>query len=65
MAASYLHFEVEIVDGELSVNEEATAFGFFSPLETENLDMHGMDRMRVGDGFTGKVETIIYDDYDV
>jgi ADP-ribose pyrophosphatase YjhB (NUDIX family) len=33
--------------------------------ETESLEMHGMDRMRLGDGFTGKMETIIYDDYDV
>jgi len=60
-----LHFETEIVGGELAINEEATAFGFFSLHETENLDMHGMDRMRVCDGFKGKVETIIYDDYDV
>jgi len=60
-----LHFEVEIMEGELTVNEEAVSFGFFSLPETENLDMHGMDRMRVNDGFKGKVETIIYDDYDV
>ena len=60
-----LHFEAEIIDGELTTNEEATAFGFFSLLETKKLDMHGMDRMRVCDGFKGKVETIIYDDYDV
>jgi ADP-ribose pyrophosphatase YjhB (NUDIX family) len=60
-----LHFEVEIISGELKLNEEAIAFGFFSLLETENLEMHGMDRMRVGDGFAGKMETVIYDDYDV
>ncbi len=60
-----LHFETEIVDGKLTVNEEATSFGFFSPAETDSLDMHGMDRMRVQDGFAGKPETIIYDDYDV
>lgn len=60
-----LHFEAEIIDGDLTVNEEATAFGFFSLLEIENLDMHGMDRMRVGDGFAGKMEAVIYDDYDV
>ena len=60
-----LHFETEIIGGELIINEEATAFGFFSLLETQKLDMHGMDRMRVCDGFKGKVETIIYDDYDV
>jgi ADP-ribose pyrophosphatase YjhB (NUDIX family) len=60
-----LHFEAEIIDGELTINEEAVAFGFFSQIETENLDMHAMDRMRVHDGFAGKMETVIYDDYDV
>ena len=60
-----LHFEAEIISGELTLSEEATAFGFFSLLETESLEMHGMDRMRVGDGFAGKMETVIYDDYDV
>ena len=60
-----LHFEVEVVGGELEVNDEATSFGFFSYVETGGLDMHGMDRMRVQDGFAGKPETIIYDDYDV
>jgi hypothetical protein len=59
------HFEVGIVDGELTVNEEAAAYGFFSYEETKKLEMHGMDRMRVQDGFAGKIETIIYDDYDV
>ncbi len=60
-----LHFETEVVGGELIVNQEATAFGFFSSDEIGRLDMHGMDRMRVLDGFAGKSETIIYDDYDV
>jgi len=60
-----LHFEAKIIGGELIVNEEATAFGFFSLLETETLVMHGMDRMRVRDGFAGKMKTVIYDDYDV
>ena len=60
-----LHFEAEIVDGDLTINQEATAFGFFSFAEIDSLDMHGMDRMRVLDGFMGKTETIVYDDYDV
>ncbi len=60
-----LHFEAEILHGELTINEEALAFGFFSLLETECLDMHGMDRMRVRDGFAGKLQAVIYDDYDV
>jgi hypothetical protein len=49
-----LHFEAEIIDGELTANEEI-----------KKLDMHGMDGMRGQDGFVGKIETIIYDDYDV
>jgi ADP-ribose pyrophosphatase YjhB (NUDIX family) len=65
LQAVNLHFEAEIVDGKLTVNHEAIEFGFFSFIETGELDMHGMDRMRVHDGFAGKVETIIYDDYDV
>lgn len=60
-----LHFEAQVVDGELTVNEEACAFGFYTYTETSALDMHGMDRMRVRDGFSEKVEAIIYDDYDV
>ncbi len=60
-----LHFEVEVVDGILTPNEEARSFGFFSFAETDSLDMHGMDRMRVRDGFAGKREAVIYDDYDV
>jgi ADP-ribose pyrophosphatase YjhB (NUDIX family) len=59
-----LHFEVEIVNGNLIVNEEASSFGFYSFAETDGLNMHGMDRMRVRDGFAGKGETVIYDDYD-
>lgn len=60
-----LHFETEIVSGNLTANEEAKSFGFFSFVETDDLDMHGMDRMRVRDGFLGKLEAVVYDDYDV
>lgn len=60
-----LHFEAEIVDGNLMVNEEARSFGFFSFADMDSLDMHGMDRMRVRDGFLGKPEAVVYDDFDV
>lgn len=65
LQAVNLHFEVEVIGGGLALNKEADSFAFYSPEEIESLDMHGMDRMRVLDGFAGKVETIIYDDYDV
>ncbi len=60
-----LHFEAEIIDGDLTANEEATALCFYTLAQTESLDMHGIDRMRVQDGFAGIKETIIYDDYVV
>jgi ADP-ribose pyrophosphatase YjhB (NUDIX family) len=60
-----LHFEAEVIGGTLKTNEEAAVFSFYSLKEIESLDMHGMDRMRVRDGFAGKTETIIYEDYDV
>jgi ADP-ribose pyrophosphatase YjhB (NUDIX family) len=34
-----LHFQAEIVEGELTINEEATAFGFFSYEEIKELDI--------------------------
>jgi ADP-ribose pyrophosphatase YjhB (NUDIX family) len=60
-----MHFEAEIAGGELRISEETTEFGFFSLLELGKLDMHGMDRSRVLDGFAHKPEAIIHDDFDV
>ncbi len=60
-----LHFEAEIVGGELMSSDETTDLGFFLLSDIKNLDMHGMDRSRVLDGFTNKASAIIHDDYDV
>lgn len=60
-----LHFEVEIIGGELQINDEAGRFGYYSLDEISGLEMHGMDRMKVKDGFANIREAIIYDDYEV
>ena len=44
-----LNFEVEAVGGELSLNEEVTAFGYFSPAEIEPLDLMPHHRQRIAD----------------
>jgi len=60
-----LHFDADIVGGKMRVSKETNAFGFFSLSEISDFDMHGVDRMRVRDGFIDAAETVIYDDFDV
>ena len=60
-----LHFEAELVSGELKPSEETTEFGFFSLSEINVLDMNGLDRKRVFDGFAGLQNAIINDDFDI
>jgi ADP-ribose pyrophosphatase YjhB (NUDIX family) len=60
-----LHFEAEVVGGELRISDETTEFGFFALSELDNLDMHGMDRSRVLDSLAQKAGAIIHDDYDI
>lgn len=48
-----LSFEAGIVDGELSLSNETTAFGYFSLAEMESMPMHGEHKSRVKDAFLG------------
>jgi ADP-ribose pyrophosphatase YjhB (NUDIX family) len=57
------HFDAEFVKGELRPSEETTEFGFFSLSEVNALDMNGLDRKRVLDGFAGLQTAIINDDF--
>jgi ADP-ribose pyrophosphatase YjhB (NUDIX family) len=59
------HFDAELVSGELQPGEETTEFGFFSWSEISVLDMNGLDRKRVSDGFAGLQNAIINDDFDI
>ena len=60
-----LHFEAEVMDGELAINSEATEFGFFPFDEISGLNMNVLDKQRVFDGFAGKVDAFINDDFSV
>ena len=58
-----LHFEAEFVSGELKPSEETTEFRFFSLSEMNGLEMNGLDRKRVLDGFARLQNAIINDDF--
>lgn len=59
------HFDAELVSGELKPSEETIEFGFFSLSEINVLDMSGLDRKRVLDGFARLQNAIINDDFDI
>lgn len=48
-----ISFEVEILEGELGLSNETTAFGYFSLKEMESMPMHGEHKMRVADALLG------------
>ena len=60
-----LHFEAAFASGELTPSEETTEFGFFSLAEISGLDMNGLDRKRVLDGFAKTQAALINDDFVV
>jgi 8-oxo-dGTP pyrophosphatase MutT (NUDIX family) len=48
-----MNFEVEILQGELGISDETTAFGYFSLDEMESMPMHGEHKTRVEDAMLG------------
>ena len=48
-----LSFEAEIIEGELGLSNETTAFGYYSLEEMDGLPMHGQHRQRVEDALLG------------
>ena len=54
-----LSFEAQIMDGELTLSNETTDFGYFSISEMENLPMHGLHKQRVEDAMTMTGEALI------
>lgn len=53
-----LSFEVEIIDGELKLTDETTAYGYYSTQEMESLPMHGQHKNRVEDAMNS-IEVLI------
>jgi len=60
-----LHFDAEFASGELNPGEETTELGFFSISEINDLDMNGLDRKRILDGFAKSHSAFINDDFSM
>jgi 8-oxo-dGTP pyrophosphatase MutT (NUDIX family) len=54
-----LHFEVEIIGGELGLSNETTDFGYFILDEIERLEMLGRHKERILDTLENHRETLI------
>ena len=54
-----LNFEVEALNGELSLSDETTDFGYFSVTEMETMPMHGKHKDRVEDALLYHPEALI------
>ena len=48
-----LSFEAEVLEGELSLSNETTAFGYFTLAEMESMPMHGQHKIKVEDALLG------------
>jgi 8-oxo-dGTP pyrophosphatase MutT (NUDIX family) len=48
-----LSFEAEIIEGELVLSDETTAFGYYSLQEMDSMPMHGQHKQRVEDALLG------------
>jgi 8-oxo-dGTP pyrophosphatase MutT (NUDIX family) len=48
-----LNFEVQVLEGELGLSDETTAFGWFSLEEMETMPIHANHKIRVEDALLG------------
>lgn len=58
-----LHFEAEVVGGELKAGDETIEARYFACAEAEALAMNALDRQRVVGGFANRAEAIVCDDF--
>ena len=54
-----MSFEVEILEGELGLSDETTAFGYFSLKEMESMPIHANHKTRVEDALGNYSEALI------
>jgi len=54
-----LHFEVEIISGELGLSNETTDLGYFTMEEMEKLEMFGRHKERIIDTLASQSEAFI------
>jgi ADP-ribose pyrophosphatase YjhB (NUDIX family) len=58
-----LHFEAEIISGELHISDESSEVKYFSRKEIENVEIGPLDKIRIIDSFLGESSAIIRDEY--
>ena len=54
-----IHFEAEVIGGELGLSNETTDFGYFTAQEMDGLQMLGRHRERVLDTMKNQCEAVI------
>jgi ADP-ribose pyrophosphatase YjhB (NUDIX family) len=54
-----LHFEAEVIGGELSISNETTAYGYYSRAEIDNLEMLKIHIERIDDAITNQAQAFI------
>lgn len=54
-----LHFEADIIGGELGLSDETSDFGYFTLEEIDGLEMLGRHKERIIDTLTGQKEAFI------
>jgi 8-oxo-dGTP pyrophosphatase MutT (NUDIX family) len=54
-----IHFEAEVIGGELGLSNETSDFGYFTLEETETLEMLGRHRERIIDSLSNQKEAVI------
>lgn len=58
-----LHFETQVLDGELRPGDESPALSYYGLEETKNLAMNLFDRMRVADSFANQESVLIRNEF--
>jgi 8-oxo-dGTP pyrophosphatase MutT (NUDIX family) len=54
-----IHFEADIIGGELGLSSETTDFGFFTLDEVEKMDMLGRHKERIIDSLANQPQAVI------
>jgi hypothetical protein len=54
-----MSFEVEIMGGDLTLNDEVSEFGYFTPQEIEHLTLMEHHRERIADALLDQKEAFI------
>jgi ADP-ribose pyrophosphatase YjhB (NUDIX family) len=60
-----LHFETEILEGELNQSEESTALCFYTLEETAGLEMSLLDRLRIADAIASQESAIVRNEFEL